>query len=96
MPSTPDAEDTQTSSTSTMPERDTSAGATTRYGFSTPGLDFVDGEADHRQDLSEAQGNGGIVRDGEITGVTMEDNPDRPDTDPPVGPMWLQKLPGES
>lgn len=96
-----DAREQQVASSSTSPastttSEDTAAGATTRYGFSTPGLDFTDGEADHRQDLKDAEGNGALVRDGVPAGTEMVEDPNRPEHDPPVGQMWVQKLPGES
>lgn len=90
-----DAREQQVASSSTSPAQQ-DAGATTRYGFSTPGLEFQDGQADHRQDLRDAEGNGALVRDGIPAGTSMDEDPNRPDHDPPVGPMWLQKLPGET
>ena len=100
MPRTPVARDEENDVESRRDEQvasaSTTAGSITRQGFSTPGVEFEDGQADHRQDLSTPEGNGGMVRDGVIEGTSMEEDPNRPDTDPPVGPMWIQKLPGES
>lgn len=89
MPATPKAADTpDTEAPANVPITSES-----RWGFAVPGLEFKDGEADHRKDLKEPEGSGGIVRDGQIKGVTLVEHPDRPELDPPVGPMWEQRLP---
>lgn len=61
----------------------------TRVGVVTPGLEFEDGQADHRQDLQEPIGNGAATRDGILVGTTMTPHPDRPDD---AGPMWIQEV----
>lgn len=65
----------------------------TRVGVVTPGLDFEDGQADHRSDLQEPIGNGAQTdpETGVLKGTKMTPM-DRSLLPPDAGPHWVQEV----